>query len=296
MAGNFFHDPAARGKLPVTIFKSAAESYGYILAGSNNSHNGPMEDGMHASYAMREDVFSKFNIDTNRIYLCGFSGGSRLVSGIAATENSIDGIIGCGAGLPSRNTNIQFANPDIIYAGVVGKTDMNYIEMHELHEILNNNNITNRFFEFDGEHEWPDSLTAIKVIRWLRLQEEKRKIIPPDSNFIITDIEARENKLNLDVSENIFEDVMDELLYLKNDLNGLYPATVLDKKINDLLNNAAYQKYTARTEEIYNEETQERLELVNAVMYRIPGNYTADSSKIKNDAWFKIESKNYRKK
>src|ERR1700687_4669781 len=33
-------DPGARGSLPVELMKEAAESYGYIVAGSNNSRNG----------------------------------------------------------------------------------------------------------------------------------------------------------------------------------------------------------------------------------------------------------------
>src|SRR5690349_24973615 len=33
-------DPAARGVLPVKLFQTAAEKYGYIVVGSNNSRNG----------------------------------------------------------------------------------------------------------------------------------------------------------------------------------------------------------------------------------------------------------------
>src|SRR5260370_14037602 len=33
-------DPFARGSMPVELMKDAAERYGYIVAGSNNSHNG----------------------------------------------------------------------------------------------------------------------------------------------------------------------------------------------------------------------------------------------------------------
>jgi len=33
-------DPRARGRTPVERFQAAAESYGYIVAGSNNSRNG----------------------------------------------------------------------------------------------------------------------------------------------------------------------------------------------------------------------------------------------------------------
>src|SRR6267143_2302869 len=33
-------DPGARGKLPVSLFKDAAEKFGFIVVGSNNSKNG----------------------------------------------------------------------------------------------------------------------------------------------------------------------------------------------------------------------------------------------------------------
>ncbi len=33
-------DPGARGKLPVNLFKEAAEKFGFTVAGSNNSRNG----------------------------------------------------------------------------------------------------------------------------------------------------------------------------------------------------------------------------------------------------------------
>src|SRR4029078_12904397 len=38
----FAFDPGARGRVPVERFKEAAEKYGWIVLGSNNSHNGPM--------------------------------------------------------------------------------------------------------------------------------------------------------------------------------------------------------------------------------------------------------------
>ncbi len=35
-------DPGARGRVPVERFKKAAEKYGWIVPGSNNSRNGPL--------------------------------------------------------------------------------------------------------------------------------------------------------------------------------------------------------------------------------------------------------------
>ena len=43
-----FH-PAARGRLMVEKYQAAAEQYGYIVAASNNSRNGPYAVSMSAS-------------------------------------------------------------------------------------------------------------------------------------------------------------------------------------------------------------------------------------------------------
>jgi len=37
----YIFEHAARGRLPVGIFKKTAEEFGYILMASNNSRNGP---------------------------------------------------------------------------------------------------------------------------------------------------------------------------------------------------------------------------------------------------------------
>lgn len=72
-------DAGARGYLPVQRFRSAAEKYGYIVAGSNNSRNGPMTIVNAAIQAMFEDTRARFSIDDRRVYVSGFSGGARAV-------------------------------------------------------------------------------------------------------------------------------------------------------------------------------------------------------------------------
>jgi hypothetical protein len=49
-------DPDALGSVPVELMKDAAERYGYIVAGSNNSHNGPWKIGAEAAQAMIQDT------------------------------------------------------------------------------------------------------------------------------------------------------------------------------------------------------------------------------------------------
>ena len=61
-------DPAARGALPVGLLKDAAEKYGYIVAGSNNSRNGSGQLEGEAAQAMFDDTHARLSIDDRRIY------------------------------------------------------------------------------------------------------------------------------------------------------------------------------------------------------------------------------------
>jgi poly(3-hydroxybutyrate) depolymerase len=73
----------------VEKFQAAAETYGYIIAASNNSRNGPYAVSQAAAQAMSTDVSRRFNIDPKRVYLAGMSGGARVATVIALGKNNI---------------------------------------------------------------------------------------------------------------------------------------------------------------------------------------------------------------
>ena len=52
----------------VEKYQAAAEQYGYIVAASNNSRNGPYAVSMAAAQAMMTDVSRRFSIDPRRVY------------------------------------------------------------------------------------------------------------------------------------------------------------------------------------------------------------------------------------
>jgi dienelactone hydrolase len=91
-------DPAARGAMPVELMKSAAEKYGYILAGSDNSRNGSWTLEAEAAQAMFQDTRARLFIDDRRIYFAGFSGGARVSAALAQRCKCAAGIILTGAG------------------------------------------------------------------------------------------------------------------------------------------------------------------------------------------------------
>ena len=73
-------DPDGRGNIPVELMQAAAERYGYIVVGSNNSRNGSWKVETDAAQAMLEDTHARLAIDDRRIYFAGFSGGARVAA------------------------------------------------------------------------------------------------------------------------------------------------------------------------------------------------------------------------
>ena len=65
-------DPGARGKRPVERFQQAAERYGYIIVGSNNSRNGMRTNMSVPIVAMLRDTHQRFRIDDRRLYSADF--------------------------------------------------------------------------------------------------------------------------------------------------------------------------------------------------------------------------------
>ncbi len=131
-------DPAARGRIGVSAFIEAGRKYGFILACSNNSRNGPIGDNFTAAEAMLRDVEERFTADQRRIYAAGFSGGSRFAMAFAVKDKRISGVIGCGAGLPNDRNFLPSVNSGFLYYGLAGTRDMNYLEMRDLSGFLSN--------------------------------------------------------------------------------------------------------------------------------------------------------------
>lgn len=176
-------DPGAQGTIPVEAFKDAAEKYGYIVAGSNNSRNGPSAIISAAINAMWKDTHARFNIDDTRIYAAGFSGGARVASQFGyALTGKIAGIIACGAGFatnitPSRST------PFAVFA-TVGTADFNYPELVHLARALDQAGVANRLRVFDGGHQWAPKELCLESIGWMQLQAMKQGKLERQASFV----------------------------------------------------------------------------------------------------------------
>jgi len=150
-------DPGARGRVPVERFAAAAEAAGVLVAGSNNSRNGPKGPVQEAVNLMFGDTHARFAIDDSRIFVAGHSGGSRIALQWALNGH-IAGVIASGAAFEPPGTPKDVRFP--IFA-VTGYDDFNHNEIYRMSRELARRNVPNRFAEFEGGHEWlPASLTA----------------------------------------------------------------------------------------------------------------------------------------
>jgi tetratricopeptide (TPR) repeat protein len=149
----FIFDPAGLGKQAMEYFAPGAEEFGYILAASNTTENGPWDSFLRGANAMFEDVEKKFPVDDYRRYTAGFSGSAEAASGLAVMYDGIIGVIGCGSGF-SPNYAPHF-DIDFHYFGIIGNRDFHYQQMQKLQQSLAKHNIEHYIEVYPGGHEWP---------------------------------------------------------------------------------------------------------------------------------------------
>jgi len=181
-------DPFARGEVSVKLFHEAAEKYGFIVVGSNNSRN--FQDPSAAIRALWADVKKRYAIDPRRIYTAGLSGGARVASSVAlACKACIAGVIANGAGLPNGATT---PGPEVAdWFLVAGTTDFNYPEQLHLKEALDAHNAASRFVVYDGPHNWMPKDFAERAVAWLQLRAMVKGLAPVDKELIGRQFESR---------------------------------------------------------------------------------------------------------
>ncbi|MEI6312756.1 MAG: hypothetical protein WCP57_10900 [Bacteroidota bacterium] len=152
-----FCDPYGHGSIPLEMYKGLADSFEYILVGSNFSQNGVdiLECEKHIERIVLQ-MQSNYLIDEENITICGFSGGSYIAYHMAHFTNLFKNIIITGT--PIRP--IPKENYPNIFC-IAGKGDMNYSDLMDLDNQLKKVNYSGKYFtmEYPGKHEWPDANT-----------------------------------------------------------------------------------------------------------------------------------------
>lgn len=273
----FILEPAARGALATNVFKFAAEKYGYIIACSNDSRNGLFLDNYKIVEIFTADVHSRFNIDNTRIYFSGFSGGSRVALSIAVHNNSVAGVIGCGAALSSNSVLHPNKSHDFVYFGMVGNRDMNYLEMLDMEEYMTSIELPNSLLIFEAGHRWPPPETILGAVEWIEIEAMKKGLVPIDSGFInmFFDKQKLQTKALID-SGNL----VNAMHWYKNRIRtfeGVTDIIEIEQKMMLLEQNKSYKKEKKSTDKSIALENEYRSDFRFAAMQLLILNPVPDS-------------------
>ena len=225
-------DPGARGKVPVERYKDAAEKYGWIVLGSNNSRNGPWNVVVSAWNAMQNDTHQRFAIDDERMYATGLSGGARVAVAIAVGCKCLAGVIANGAGFPTEfgpSPEMHF-----VFFGVAGVDDFNYPELKSLDEPLTKAGVIHRIQTFEGRHEWLPISVATSAVEWMELQAMKAGTRTRDDSLLNTMWQQRlSDARTLEESKRYYE-AYQRYLELAQTFKGLRDIAEIETKLNQL--------------------------------------------------------------
>ena len=231
----YVFDPGARGKVPVEIMKDAAERSGFIVAGSNNSRNGPWKLESEAAEAMMKDVQTRLAIESRNSYFAGFSGGARVSATIAQLCQCAAGVLLSGAGFRLTSPPSREASFPVFSA--VGTYDFNFPEMVRLDAKLESLGYPHFLRQFDGPHQWAPSSVMDEAFAWFRLLAMKQGREPRDDSFVVAQEKlAGERALALESSGDLYS-AWKEYRHAMNTFAGLTDTTSLKARAQALEQN-----------------------------------------------------------
>lgn len=222
-------DAGGRGRRAVERYQAGAERYGYIVAGSNNSRNGPWKRSLDAAKAMTADITTRFPIDLKRVYTAGMSGGARVALMVALhpeviaghVRPEIAGVLASSAGFPSGEFRESVGFPVF---GTAGTEDFNYHEMTHLDQVLKS---PHRVVVFEGGHTWLPAEVATEAVEWMEILGMSIGIRARDRT-LIDDVFSRRTARADGLASGLAK--MRELQSIARDFRGLKDVNGLDQR------------------------------------------------------------------
>lgn len=250
----FVFDPAARGALAVETFREMAEAHGMLLVGSNDSRNGPYERNFDIVNRLFSEIFNTYTIDGERVFLSGFSGGSRLAASVAILTGQIAGVIGCGAAFDSAAGYIPPPGADFLYVGVIGYQDMNFLEMGYAEEWLDRLAIENKRITFEGGHRWPDPGELLRAMDWIMQAGHAQKGMPLKKSRIDAGLERALQAARNYKRAGRLVDAIREYRDIQELYANLYALDSIPWAIDEIRDSDTYRELVNRMEGLAGEE------------------------------------------
>ncbi|MFZ1615021.1 MAG: hypothetical protein WAT51_12655, partial [Holophaga sp.] len=171
--------PSGVGEEPVRLFQRAAERFGWIVVGSNDSRNGLLRPAVEATDALWKDVNARFRVEAKRCASVGFSGGARMAMRLAFKHpKQFNGLISIGAFGTGDGLLTGLGHLNFFLVG--GQEDFNHWELRKGHEELLSRRWKVCADRFDGGHRWPPEDMAQAALAFLQLGASRDRLIPAD--------------------------------------------------------------------------------------------------------------------
>ena len=159
-------DPGGRAARAAEVFRDAAERFGWIIAASENSRNGPWEPTLRAVNAMWPALLGGYSVDERRVYAAGHSGGATVAWMLARQTGQIAGVI--VSGQPNPESNDSKGKP-FAWFGMAGHVDFNFMEVKKIDQDLARTSNPHRVEFFDGGHQWPPPDLVARAFAWMEV-------------------------------------------------------------------------------------------------------------------------------
>lgn len=159
-------DPGGRAARAAEVFRDAAERFGWIIAASENSRNGPWEPTLRAVNAMWPALLGGYSVDERRVYAAGHSGGATVAWMLARQTGQIAGVIVSGQPNPESNDN---KGKPFAWFGMAGHVDFNFMEVKKIDQDLARTSNPHRVEFFDGGHQWPPPDLVARAFAWMEI-------------------------------------------------------------------------------------------------------------------------------
>ena len=170
------------------------------MIGSNNSKNGNNWDLTETIWqSLFDDTKKRLNINGQRVYTAGFSGGAKVAGYVALQHPEIKGVIANGAGLPD---GAPADNYGFSFTALAGEGDMNMTELVAINAAFDKTLTRHRILLFNGKHEWAPEATMDKTFAGLQFDAMRTKLLPVNEALINGFTTSSKNSIDKNYKEN----------------------------------------------------------------------------------------------
>ncbi|OQP62465.1 hypothetical protein A3860_27620 [Niastella vici] len=251
----YFFDPHASGSLPLRKYQQLANSYGFILVGSNNSKNGNSWDQAEATWqALSADTRRRLNIDPQRIYTAGFSGGAKVAGYVALQHPEIKGVIANSAGLPD---GAPADNYGFSFTAIAGEGDMNMTELVAINAAFDKTSTPHRILLFNGKHEWAPEATMNEAFTGFQFDAMRNKGLPVNEALINSFTGSSKNAVEKSNKENKLVQAVAQCTLAINLLKGISnESSWFEQQSAAITSKPAYQHQLQAKQQLLEKEQQ----------------------------------------